>query len=133
VSSEKKTILIVDDEADARAFVETVVEETGDFTVLTAGDGDSAVETARAETPDLVILDVMMPGKDGFHVFYALRQNPATANTPVIMLTGVSEKTGVRFSEKDMDEFIGSSPIAFLDKPVSPGTLQGTIRKALAM
>ena len=127
----RKTVLVVDDEADARAFVETVVSEMGDFHILTAGDGESAVCMAKEELPDLVILDVTMPVKDGFQVFDELQRDGKTARIPIIMLTGVSADTGIRIEGKDMWEYFGHEPAAFLDKPVDPSLLRETIRKVL--
>ena len=129
----RKTLLIVDDQEDARAFAEAVVSEIGDFDILTAVDGGSGVRAAREAVPDLIILDVMMPGKDGFHAFCDIRQDENLADTPVIMLTGLSEQTGVAFSERDMADYLGAEPAAFLDKPVDPEKLQKTVREVLGM
>lgn len=133
MSEERKTVLIVDDQEDARVFVETVVSEVGDLNILIACDGESALETVQSQVPDLVVLDVMMPGMDGFHVFYRLRQEEATAKVPVIMLTGVSAESGVKFGEGDMGDFLGDKPFAFLDKPVDPEKLEETVKKALGL
>ncbi len=127
----RKKVLIVDDEEDARAFVELVVSEMGDSQILTAGDGESAISQAKAELPDLIILDVTMPGKDGFYVFEALQQDGETVHIPIIMVTGISKDTGIRLDEKDMGEYFGREPVAFLDKPVDPSLLKETIRKVL--
>ena len=131
MSDEKKTILIVDDEPDARAFVETAVSEIGDFNILTASNAEDALETMQTTRPDLVILDVMMPGRSGFDTFKEMRRREPTVQTPVIMLTGVSEQTGIAFSGEDMGEYFGASPAAFLDKPVEPKKLQETVLKNL--
>ena len=130
---DKKTVLIVDDEADARDFVEAVVSQIGDLNILTASDGKSAVQKAQAELPDLVISDVMMPGQDGFHAFHELSQNEKTANIPVIMVTGVSKRTGMKFSGKDMAEYLGAEPAAFLEKPVDPMKLMETVKQVLGI
>jgi len=127
----KKTILLVDDEPDALAFVEAIVSEMGDFNIVKASDGDSALREVRAGLPDLIILDVMMPGKEGFEVFYELNQDKQTANVPVIMLTGVSEERHMKFSAKAMGDYFGSEPFAFIDKPVNPEKLQKAIQGAL--
>lgn len=131
--ADRKTILIVDDEADARAFVETVISEMGDFNICSASCGNNALEKAQTEKPDLIILDVMMPDKSGFQVFSELRRNEATASIAVIMLTGVSEETGMKFSGDDMGEFLGDPPAAFLDKPVDPAKLTETIKSVLGL
>ncbi len=131
MGKEKKTILIVDDEPDSIEFVKAIISEIGDFSIISAFDGESGLEKAKTELPNLIILDVMMPKKYGFEVFYDLRQNPETNNTPVIMLTGVSQKSGIKFSREDMGQFLGKEPEDFIDKPVDPERLQEAIKKAL--
>ena len=133
MSEEQKTILIVDDQEDARMFAETVVSEVGDFNIVTASNGEMGVEKAKEVIPDLIIMDVMMPVKDGFHAFYDMRQDERLADTAIIMLTGVSKQTGMKFSEKDMEEYLGEKPFAFLDKPVDPEKLEETVKKALGL
>ena len=68
-----------------------------------------------------------MPGESGFSVFAELRENQATAAIPVIMVTGSAEKTGIKFSSKEMGEFIGKEPEAYLEKPVDPEILKSTV------
>lgn len=131
MASERKTILVVDDESDTLEFVETIISEMSGFSVITAQDGESGLEQAEAEQPDLVILDVLMPKRTGFEVFNALRSNPQTAHIPAIMLTGVSEKMGMKYSKEDMGEFYGKEPEDFIDKPIDPERLQEAIRSVL--
>ena len=133
MSREKKTILIIDDEPDWIQFVEAVIGKVGDFSVISASDGESGLKKAISEAPDLLILDVMMPRKDGFAVFYDLRSNPKTEHIPVIMLTGVSEKSGIKFSSKAMGDFMGEKPQDFTDKPVDSKKLEAAIKRALEM
>ena len=102
MTDRKKVVLIVDDDPDWIEFTKIVLLKIGDLSVISAHNGEIGLEKAAAEVPDLIILDVMMPKKDGFNVFYELRANPKTKEIPVIMLTGVSEKSGIKFSEKDM-------------------------------
>ena len=83
----KRKVLVVDDEPDAVEFVQAVLEEAG-YEVAGAADGEAGLEAARAQVPDLVILDVQMPGKDGFTVFAEMRKDPELAGIPVVMLTG---------------------------------------------
>ena len=131
-NSEKKTILVVDDEPDAVEFVTAIISDMGeDYSVISAFDGETGLQKARAESPDLIILDVMMPKKDGFNVFFDLGRYPETDNIPVIMLTGITEATGIPYSEKDMDEFLGREPEAYIEKPIVPEKIQEAIKKAL--
>ena len=127
----EKTILIVDDDPDSVEFVEIVISEIGDFAILAAFHGIDGLEMARTELPDLIILDVMMPGTDGFRVFRDLGNDPETEKIPVIILTGVSEEMGLKFSGEHMGKFLGREPEDFIDKPVNPERLQKAIKKAL--
>jgi DNA-binding response OmpR family regulator len=88
----RKKILVVDDEKDLVDIVAFNLRRE-QYDVLTAGDGEKALEVARRETPDLVLLDLMMPGVGGLEVCRRLRSEPRTARTPVIMLTAKGEET----------------------------------------
>jgi CheY-like chemotaxis protein len=131
--SEEKTVLIVDDEPDAIEFVETALSELGGVATVSANDGTVGLQKAKETKPDLIILDVEMPGKNGFDVFVDLKKDAATKNIPVVMLTGVADKVGIRFSGKDMGEFMGEEPDAYIEKPVNPEELQKTVSKLLAL
>ena len=123
-------ILVVDDEPDAVEFVKTVLEEAG-YEVAAAGDGEAGLRAAREQKPDLLVLDVQMPGKTGFEVFSELRQDEALRDIRVVMLTGVAEKTGLRFSGEQMGDYLGHEPDAYVEKPVDPQVLQETVRRVL--
>ena len=128
---EATKILVVDDDADARCFVQAMLEAAGDFEFIEAADGDEGIEKAKANSPDLIILDVQMPRKDGFSTFKDLRSDETTAAIPVIMLTGVGDRTGISFSAGDMGDFLGHKPEAYLEKPIDPAILQKTVKKVL--
>jgi CheY-like chemotaxis protein len=125
-----KKILVVDDEPDAVEFVKTMLEAEG-YGVCTAADGAEGLEKARMEAPDLTILDIQMPEKDGFATFADMRKDPDLCAIPVVMLTGVGDRTGMRFSAKDMGNYMGSEPDAYLEKPVDPVLLQETVARIL--
>lgn len=131
--SDMKTILVVDDEPDAIQFVTAVLEDMGGITVVSANDGASGFEKAKETLPDLIILDVQMPGKSGFYVFMDIRGNESTSHIPVVMLTGVGEKTGIHFSGQDMEDFMGKKPDAYIEKPVEPAELQKTVRALVGL
>ena len=124
-------ILVVDDEPDAVEFVKTIMEESG-HTVITASNGIECIEKARTEMPDLILLDVQMPEKDGFTTFAEMQKDAQLQDIPVVMLTGVAEQTGVRFSASDMGEYLGKEPSAYVEKPVDPVLLAQTVDKLLA-
>ena len=121
-----RTALVVDDESTTRDFLRAILESI-DWKVIEAPDGATALSTAVEQKPQLILLDVQMPGESGFSTFASLRENPATAEIPVIMVTGVAEKTGIKFSGKEMGEFIGKEPNAYLEKPVDPEGLKSTV------
>jgi threonine synthase len=80
-------IAIVDDTADARRLIRRILQAQGDYTFFEAADGREAIELARRELPDVIILDLMMPEMDGFSVLDALKQSAETAAIPVIVVT----------------------------------------------
>ena len=80
-------VAIVDDTADARRLVRRILQSQGEFTIFEASNGKEGLELVQREHPDLLILDLMMPGMDGFAVLDALRSNPDTAQIPVIVST----------------------------------------------
>jgi len=132
MADDSRTVLVVDDEADAREFVITVLEGIGGLNIITAEDGDAGERKAAEIIPDLMLLDVTMPGKTGFEVFAALRNNPKTADIPIAMLTGVSERMGKKFREA-MGEYLGREPDAFLDKSVDPEELKRRVKEILGI
>ncbi len=80
-------ILIVDDHEPARILLRRILQSLGDYTILEAADGYQALEMAQQDPPDLIILDLMMPGLDGFAVLESLKSHPATADIPVVVVT----------------------------------------------
>jgi DNA-binding response OmpR family regulator len=90
-SRQKPTILVADDDVEILALVTRHLRRL-DATILEASDGEEALKTARREKPDLVVLDVMMPGMSGWEVCRAIREDPSLASTGVIMLTGIGER-----------------------------------------
>ncbi len=87
----KVTVLIVEDEADIRDLLSFNLEREG-FNTIQAEDGIKGLELANAHKPNIILLDVMMPGKDGFQVCRELERNTETANIPIIMLTAKGEE-----------------------------------------
>jgi Fe-S oxidoreductase/CheY-like chemotaxis protein len=119
-----RTILVIDDEPDVRAFLTAVFEDNG-AKVIAAADGDEGLELARKEKPDLVTLDLSMPGKDGGKVFEAMRNDPALKAIRACVITGRPEL------RKLIYERPVPPPEGYLDKPVSEETLLTNVRKIL--
>jgi len=90
----RKKILVVDDERDLADLVAMNLTRNG-YEAVTAYDGATGLELARKQKPDMVVLDVMMPGLSGRDVTMALKQNPDTANIPILMLTAKTEETDI--------------------------------------
>lgn len=125
----KKNIVIVDDEPDAIEFVRAVLATVDDFNIIPAQDGEEGLQVIKKNNPNLIILDVMMPGQSGFDIFYLLRKDNTTKDIPVIMLTGVADKAGIRFFKEDMKKYYGYEPVDYIEKPLEPQKLIETVRK----
>jgi len=89
-----KRVLIADDEPNILLSLEFLLQKAG-YTVLVAGDGEDALRKAREEHPELAILDVMMPKKNGYEVCQALREDPSTSAMKIVMLTAKGRETEV--------------------------------------
>ncbi|BBB91236.1 MAG TPA: response regulator transcription factor [Methylomusa anaerophila] len=116
-------ILIVDDELNIRELIKFNLEKAG-YKVLEAGDGQSAVSATRSERPDLIVLDIMLPGIDGLEVCRIVKNSRETTAIPIIMLTAKNE---------EIDKVIGLELGAddYLTKPFSPRELLARIKAVL--
>ena len=129
MAKKKKTILIVDDDPDFVEATRVVLEGQG-YAVKSASNGKEGLARLKKGGVDCLLLDVMMThDTEGFHIAQEIRANPATAKVPILILTGISQKTGFAFSpETDSDHM----PVdAFLEKPVDPDILLQAVAKAL--
>ena len=116
--------LIVEDDPEARKVLSLILKLDG-YEISTASGGAEAVQAMMKMTPDLVLLDVMMPDMDGYQVCGWVRSNPATAAVPVVMLSGKADPESVaRGLEVGADEY--------LSKPISPSKLTAQLRGVLA-
>ncbi|MDA2922836.1 response regulator, partial [Patescibacteria group bacterium AH-259-L07] len=93
-SETQKKILIAEDEPDMRAILVGMVESAG-YKVVPAEDGKKALELAEKERPDMILLDVVMPKMSGFEVLEKLKYNPATQETPVVILSNLGQEEEV--------------------------------------
>jgi Fe-S oxidoreductase/CheY-like chemotaxis protein len=121
-----RRILVVDDEEDVRIFLTTVLEDAG-AEVLTASDGDEAIAVANREKPDLITLDLSMPGKDGVEAFCELRRTSGLEELPVCIVTGHPE-----FRKLIYDRPV-PPPEGYMDKPVDEEKLISNIRRILEL
>ncbi|MGH8128730.1 MAG: response regulator [Gammaproteobacteria bacterium] len=114
-------VLIVDDSPTETHVMRTALEKNG-FEVVTAEDGESGLKAARELLPDVIIMDVVMPGVNGFQATRKLTKDPHTANIPVIIVTSKDQPT---------DEVWGlrQGAVAYFVKPVTADTLLSKVRE----
>jgi CheY-like chemotaxis protein len=117
-------ILLVDDDIDTLRLVGMMLESKG-YEIIAASNGEKAISTAKNDRPDLIILDVMMPGVDGFEVTKAIRQDEETENIPIIMFTA---KTGMEDKVHGLE--LGAD--AYLTKPISTRELLAHVKAIIA-
>jgi Fe-S oxidoreductase/ActR/RegA family two-component response regulator len=119
-----RKILVADDEPDFVTFISTVLEDNG-AEVISATNGDEAMELARTARPDLITLDLSMPGKTGVEVFEILRKDDELKSIPVCIITGKPELRKVIY------ERTVTPPEGYMDKPVNEDSILLNIRKIL--
>jgi CheY-like chemotaxis protein len=134
----------VDDEPDAISYISSVLEDNG-YEYLSAEDGEQGLELAKKEKPDMILLDLIMPGKSGMLMFQELKKDPDLGKIPVIVVSGASDALGVdlrnfmikqprRKKEKTVEttgETQFTEPNAYVDKPVDPDELIKVIEENL--
>jgi CheY-like chemotaxis protein len=119
-----RRILFVDDEFDVRRVVQTCLEKIAHWTVIVAESGEDGLHKARTENPDAIVLDVMMPGMDGYQFLNALLIQPETRSIPVVLLTAKADSLEVK-----QYEALGIKGL--IGKPFNPLTLHREIAACL--
>ena len=119
-------ILVVDDEADIRDYITAVLQDAG-AEVHEATDGNEAVEKATKLKPDLITLDLSMPGKDGVEAFNDLRRTPEISQIPICIITGHPEFRSVIYDRPS------PPPEGYLNKPVTAEELVRTVSRILGL
>jgi diguanylate cyclase (GGDEF)-like protein len=119
----KLRVLVADDDPGIRLLCTSALERDG-FEVIQAADGREAVDSALAQTPDVVLLDLTMPNLDGWGAVEELAQNESTRDVPVVMMTGSS-------SQENLDRAVGVGAIDFVAKPFAPEDLVGCVHRVL--
>jgi len=119
-----KTILVVDDSPTDLRLMTAPLQEPGGYRVITAVDGEEALEKATRERPDLIVLDVVLPKKNGFQVCRQLKTSPGTQNIKILMLTSKSQ---------DSDRFWGLKQGAdeYMTKPFEDEELLANVARLL--
>ena len=117
-------ILVVDDEPALLRLMEYVLGKAG-HTMLTATNGEEALEEARRERPDLIVLDIMMPRMDGYQAAEAIRADAALKDTPIIMLSAKAQ-------EEDIERGLEAGVDRYVTKPFAPEELTALVADFLA-
>lgn len=115
-------ILYVEDDADIRAVAELALETVGGFSIKSCSSGQEALLEGPGFRPDLILLDVMMPGMDGPSTFHAMQENPALRGKPVVFMTAKVQTEEVAFYRE-----LGAVDV--IPKPFDPMTLADQIRE----
>lgn len=119
-----KKILVIEDDPSTLRFVEYTLQQEG-LQVLTERNGLDGLKSAQTQQPDLIILDIMLPGLDGYEVCHRLRQKAETAVIPVLILSAKA-----RQEDKDMATRVGADD--YLTKPVDPSDIVTKVQTLLA-
>jgi CheY-like chemotaxis protein len=117
----KRTVLTIEDQPDIRRLIRMTLEFKG-YAVLEAGNGPDGLQLARSAQPDLILLDVMMPGMDGLTVAHTLATDPALRQVPVVMLSALG-------AAGDVQAGLDTGARAYLVKPFSPWELLALVEK----
>jgi DNA-binding response OmpR family regulator len=123
VNDVRPLVLVADDDPDILTLVRFRLERDG-YEVLSAPDGEAALDLAMARTPDLAVLDVMMPRLDGYEVTRRLREHGPTTTIPIILLTA-------RVQEPDLERGFEAGADDYVTKPISPQALGERVQAAL--
>jgi two-component system cell cycle response regulator len=116
-------ILIVDDEADNRELLQIILKWSG-FVTQSAASGEDALAKALAEPPDLMLVDIMMPGMDGYQLILRLKQKPETKHIPVIMLSAMNDSANRKRA-------LSTGADAYITKPIDRSELCEQVRGVL--
>jgi CheY-like chemotaxis protein len=122
----RHTVLLVDDNRDLLLLITDSLRMLGDYTVLTAENGVEGLNRASEVQPDCMVVDIKMPGLDGYQLVRALRGDPATAGMPLVMLTAM-----VQDSYRFAGLLVGADQ--FLTKPIKPLDLVTAIQEAIRL
>ncbi|MHC4180850.1 MAG: response regulator [Planctomycetota bacterium] len=148
--SDRKQLLIVEDNAESATFLSQILEDEG-YDYHVARNGVEALSALRQNRPELVLLDIMMPGKSGIHVFREMKSDPDLAKIPIIVVTGMSQVTGIdihtgkeepkedegdvvahRFGSVLREKTKGLISDGLIEKPINPAMLIDQIQGLLS-
>jgi CheY-like chemotaxis protein len=116
---------MADDDADIRKICHLSLSAVGKWQVFMAANGTDAIEKAREEVPDVILLDVMMPGTDGVTAYHRMKEIPALANVPVIMITA-------KVQQDELDKYTSLGVAGVIMKPFDPMRLPAEVLRILS-
>jgi CheY-like chemotaxis protein len=119
------TVLVVDDSDDVRSFLVLLLERSGGYETLEAATGEEAVEKAISRRPDLILMDIRLPGISGVDATEAIKNNPSAAQIPIIAFSAL-------LSVEWKQQALKAGMVAYLQKPVTLKILMETIQKFIA-
>jgi len=119
---EKKKVLVVDDEENVRRLLRSMLGSK--YIVLEAKDGEEAIDIARSQRPDIILMDIMMPNIDGYTACHTIKQDPATKTIPVVMVTAVGQELNKKLAQE-----MGAD--GYITKPFSSQVLVDTVNRFL--
>ena len=117
-------VLLVENEENIQVIVQMALEGTTEWTILVASSGAEALEKVNGDKPDLILLDIMMPGMDGKATFLKLQENADTASIPVIFMTAKVQRV-------ELESYLGLGAAGVIQKPFDPMLLSNEILQIL--
>ena len=131
--TEKKTVLVVDDEENVRIFLQTALKKAG-FNVQTAADGLEALDKVKADPPDVISLDLVMPKKSGAKFFHEIRKDKKLQHIPVVLVSAHAKDD---LGKQDFDDIMSGKAVqaaeSYLEKPVKAEIYVDSIKRALGI
>ncbi len=117
----KKLILLIEDNEQNR-YMETYLLEKEGYEVISAGDGHAGIQKAKERIPELILLDIQLPGMDGYEVARYIKNSPAMSKTPIVAITSYA-------MAGDRERALSSGCDGYMEKPINPDTFVQEIRK----
>lgn len=126
-----KRILVIDDEPDMITYIKAILEDKG-HTTFSANDAEEGMKKLKENRPDLILLDLLMPGKTGIKLFSELKKDGRLKDIPIVLITGIKDVMGG--DHKKFFESLHTRVLAaYLEKPVEPWTLVRTVNEVLGL
>ena len=127
--ADKMTAVVVDDEKDLTTYLSAILQEHG-WSVRVANDAETGESLIRHSPPDLILLDLVMPGRTGIQLFARLRGDESTRSIPLIMVTGIKEQFNIDWRET-VTKLKARVPDGFIEKPVQPERLMKLVNDVM--